>query len=74
MKSRTIAIAGSIAALTFASAPVTAFAAPKAPHRPATVTESRLDRSKDASGVRHADKSADKSKDRGEDSRDVVDA
>lgn len=65
MKSRTIAIAGSIAALTIAAAPVTAFAATTAHHRPATV--SRVDRSRDASGVRHADKSPDKSKDRATD-------
>jgi hypothetical protein len=71
MKSRTIAIAGSIAALTFAGAPVTASAATKAPHRPAT--ESKLDRSRDASGVRHSDRSPDSSKDRADNSRDVRD-
>ena len=71
MKSRTIAIAGSIAALSFAAAPVTAFATTKAHHRPAS--ESRLDHSRDASGVRHVDKSPDKSEDRAEDSRDVRD-
>ena len=71
MKSRTIAIAGSIAALTFAAAPVTAVAATKANHRPAT--ELKLDRSRDASGVRHTDKSPDNSKDRADNSRDVRD-
>ena len=58
MKSRTIAIAGSIAALAFASAPVTAIAATKSNHKPAA----QLDRSRDASGVRHFDKSVDKNK------------
>jgi hypothetical protein len=71
MKSRTIAIAGSIAALAFAGAPVSATAATKAHHKPAT--ESRLDRSRDASGVRHTDKSADNSKDRADNSRDMRD-
>jgi hypothetical protein len=71
MKSRTIAIAGSIATLTFAAAPVTAIVATKAPHRPAT--ESKLDRSRDTSGVRHTDKSPDKSKDRADNSPDVRD-
>lgn len=58
MKSRTIAIAGSIAALTFAAAPITALAATNTHQRPAA--QSRLDRSRDASGVRHVDKSPDK--------------
>jgi len=71
MKSRTIAIAGSIAALAFAAAPITAVAATKAHHRPAV--ESRLDRSRDASGVRHTDKSPDPSKDRADNSRDIRD-
>jgi hypothetical protein len=71
MRSKTIAIAGSIAALTFAAAPVTAIAATKAPHRPAS--ESRLDRSRDVSGVRHVDKSPDKSKDRADNARDAGD-
>lgn len=70
MKSRTIAIAGSIAALTFAAAPVTAIASPQAHHR-ATV-ESRLDRSRDAKGTLHRDKSPDKSKDRADNTRDRV--
>ena len=71
MKSRTIAIAGSIAALMFAAAPVTAVAATKAHRHPAT--ESRLDRSRDASGVRHVDKSPDNSRDRADNSRDLRD-
>jgi Ni/Co efflux regulator RcnB len=68
MKSRTIAIGGSIAALAFAAGPVTAVAAAKAQHRPAA--ESQLDRSRDATGVRHVDKSVDKSKDRADYSTD----
>jgi hypothetical protein len=69
MKSRTIAIAGSIAALTLAAAPVTAIAATKSHHRPATQTQ--LDRSRDAKGVRHVDNSP--SKDRADSSRDLRD-
>ena len=71
MKSRTIAVAGSIAALTFAAAPAGAIAAPPAHHRPAT--ESRVDRGRDANGIRHADKSADNSKDHADNSPDVSD-
>jgi hypothetical protein len=72
MKSRTIAVAGSVAALAFAAAPVSAIAASHPHHPPAT--ESRLDRSRDASGTRHTDKSQDNSKDRADNSRDVRDA
>ena len=71
MTSRAIAIAGSIAALTFAAAPVSAIAATTAHHRPAV--ESRVDRSRDAGGVRHADTSKDNSRDRADKSRDVSD-
>ena len=71
MKSRSIAIAASITALTFAAAPVSAIAASKAHLRPAT--ESRVDRSRDANGIRHADKSADNSKDHADNSPDVSD-
>jgi hypothetical protein len=71
MKSRTIAIAGSLAALAFAAGPVTATAAAQANHRPAV--ESRIDRSRDATGVRPVDKSSDAGK-RGSDySRDLRD-
>lgn len=58
MRSRTIAIAGSIAALSFAAVPI-AQAVPTnhAHHTPAV--ESRIDRSRDATGVRHTDKIAD---------------
>jgi hypothetical protein len=59
MNSRKIAIAGSIAALAFAAAPVTAIAATQSHERPAG--QSQLDRSRDAKGVRHVDKSVDKS-------------
>jgi hypothetical protein len=58
MRSRTIAIAGSIAALSFAAAPIAAVAA--TPHHSAAAT-ARADRSRDASGVRHVDKTPDKS-------------
>jgi hypothetical protein len=68
---RTIAIAGSLAALMLAAAPVTAFATASANHRPAT--ESSVDHSRDVSGVRHVDKSPDKSKDPGDKSRDLRD-
>jgi hypothetical protein len=68
MKSRTITIAGTIAALAFASAPVTAVASPSH-NRPAT--ETQLDRSRDAKGDRHVDKRADK--DRTDNSRDLRD-
>ena len=56
MKTRTIAIASSIAALSFAAAPI-AQAASTTTH-PATAA-SRLDRSRDTSGVRHVDGSRD---------------
>jgi hypothetical protein len=71
MKSRAAAIAGSIVAVAFAATPVTAFAATAPHHRPAT--ESRLDRSRDARGLRHADQSRDASKDRVDDSREMLD-
>ena len=54
MRSRTIAIAGSVAALAFAAAPAAALAASPSHHDPGK-TE-RVDRSRDASGVRHVDK------------------
>jgi hypothetical protein len=62
MKSRTIAIVGSIAALTFLAAPVSAIAATHAPHRPAT--EWRVDRNHNSSGAYHHDSSPDSSLDR----------
>jgi hypothetical protein len=72
MKSRTIAIAGTIAALTLASAPVAATAATSAAKAPAPSAQPRLDRSRDATGKRHVDPSGDKSRDR-HDSRDLRD-
>lgn len=56
MKSRTIAIVGSIAALTFAAAPLSAVAATKHHN---TKPPARVDRSRDLREVRHADKSPD---------------
>jgi hypothetical protein len=58
MRSRTIAIAGSIAALSLAALPVAqAKTTAHSGARPAA--ESRSDRSRDASGKSHADKSRD---------------
>ncbi len=55
MKARNLAIAGSIAALSFAAAPSTA----------------RVDRSRDVRGVRHVDRTPDRtSADRSRDIRD----
>jgi hypothetical protein len=71
MKSRTIAIAGSVAALVFAAGPITAFAAAQPHHRPAV--QSRLDRSPDVKGARHVDKFRDISKSRAHSSRDSRD-
>jgi hypothetical protein len=68
---RTIAIAGSLAALTFAAAPITAFAAANTNHRP--VTESKVDHSRDVSGVSHVDRSLDKSKDPADKASDLRD-
>lgn len=68
MKSRTMAIAASIAALSFAAAPVAAFAASS---QHGSTTQSRVDRSRDASGARHVDKSPDRSRaDTTQDKRD----
>jgi hypothetical protein len=55
MRSRKIAIAGSVAALAFAAAPAAALAAHSATHHDASKTE-RVDRSRDANGVHHVDK------------------
>jgi hypothetical protein len=55
MRSRTLAITGSIAALSFAAVPI-AQAASTTTH-PSTV---RIDASRDATGVRHVDKTPDK--------------
>lgn len=67
MRSKTIAIAGSIAALSFAAAPVAAVAATHHSHAPAA----RVDSSRDKSGVRHVDRTPDrKSADSSRDIRD----
>jgi hypothetical protein len=58
MKTRTIAIAGSIAALAFAATPVAAVAATT--HHGGTSTV-RVDTSRDLRGVRHLDRTPDKS-------------
>lgn len=57
-RSRTIAIAGSIAALAFAATPVAAVAATTG-HAGAPAT--RVDQSRDLRGARHADRAPDKS-------------
>jgi Ni/Co efflux regulator RcnB len=64
MKSRTIAIVGSIAAMSFVAAPI-AQAASSA-HHPAT-TPARIDRSLDARDARHVDKTPEKTTDRSRD-------
>ena len=71
MPSRTIAIAGSIAAVAFATTPVAAVAATT--HHPASAAS--IDRSRDSRDVRHVDSTPDKSSvDRSADSRaDTVD-
>lgn len=58
MPSRTIAVVASIAALSVAATPTFALAASK-PHPSST----RVDRSRDAAGVRHVDVSRDTSRD-----------
>jgi Ni/Co efflux regulator RcnB len=57
LRSRTIAIAGSIAALTFAATPVAALAATS--HHGAQAA--RVDQSRDARGARHLDRTVDRS-------------
>jgi hypothetical protein len=57
MSSRTIAIAGSIAALASAATPVAAVAA-TSQHAGARAT--RVDQSRDVRGVRHVDRSPDR--------------
>ncbi len=56
MRSRAFAVAGTIAALSFAAAPIAAQAASPS-HHDASKTE-RVDRSRDAHGVRHVDKNS----------------
>jgi hypothetical protein len=57
MRSRIIAIAGSIAALTFAAAPVAAVAATS---QHSGTHAARVDRSRDIRDVRHVDRSPDR--------------
>ena len=72
LKSRTIAIAGSIAALSFAAAPVAAVAATT--HH-GTATAVRTDRSLDSRDGRHVDRTPDRADRTGADSsRDVRDS
>jgi hypothetical protein len=66
MPSRTIAIAGSIAALAFAATPVAAVAATT--HH--ATSAAQTDRSRDVRDVRHVDRTPDKSSaDRGADNQ-----
>ena len=58
MRSRTIAIVGSIAALSFAATPIAAVAATN--HTAASAA--RADRSRDSRDVRHVDKTPDTSR------------
>jgi len=68
MKTRTIAIASSVAALSFAAAPVASSAA-SAHH--VTPSAARADRSADVRGVRHVDRTPDRtSPDKTRDLRD----
>ena len=60
MRSRTIAIAGSIAALSLAATPIAAVAATT--HHTAA-SAARIDRSHDSRDVRHVDKTPDTSRD-----------
>jgi hypothetical protein len=71
VRARRIAIASSIAALSFAAVPVAQAAS--TPHH--KTVESRVDRSRDTSGARHVDKSRDSSRDMAsrDSSRDVRD-
>ncbi len=67
MKTKSLAIAGSIAALSFAAAPIAAVAATHH-HAPSAA---RVDSSRDLRGVRHVDRSPDRtSADRSRDIRD----
>ena len=72
LKSRTIAIAGSIAALSLAAGPVAAVAATT--HH-GTATPARTDRSLDSRDARHVDRTRDRADPTGADgSRDMRDA
>lgn len=71
MKTKIVAIAGSIAALSFAAVPVAQAAS--TPHHKAV--ETRVERSRDASGARNADESRDRSLEKSsrDGSRDIRD-
>ena len=66
-KSRTIALAGSIAALSFAAVPIAQAATTH--HAPARTA--RVDASRDASGARHVDRTPDRNS--ADTSRDMLD-
>jgi len=68
MKTKRLAIAGSIAALSFAAAPVAAVAATS--HH-AAPSAARVDRSRDVRGVRHVDRTPDRTS--ADNSRDIRD-
>ena len=71
MRSKTIAITASLAALSFAAAPVAAVAATPHHHR---ASETRIDRSRDVRGVRHVDRTPDRhSADNSRDTRHSTD-
>ncbi len=55
MRARAFAVAGTIAALSFAAAPIAAQA--DSPHHDKSKLE-RVDRSRDARGVRHVDRNS----------------
>jgi Ni/Co efflux regulator RcnB len=65
-KSRTLAVAGSVAALSFAAVPIAQAATTH--HHP---TAARVDASRDAKGVRHVDRTPDRT--RADSPRDVRD-
>jgi Ni/Co efflux regulator RcnB len=68
MRTKTIAIAGSIAALSFAAAPVAAVAA--STHH-GHESAAHVDRSRDIHGVKHAERTPDRhSQDKSRDARD----
>jgi hypothetical protein len=68
MSARKLAIAGSVAALSLAAVPI-AQAASTPHHKPAI--QSRVDRSRDPAGLRHANKARDASRDTNSTSRNM---
>ncbi|HLJ03398.1 MAG TPA: hypothetical protein VKT31_08155 [Solirubrobacteraceae bacterium] len=71
MRKKTIAIAGSIAALSLAATPVAAIAATSHAKPHTKPSAGQVDRSRDTRGVRHVDRTPDHS--RADTSRDVRD-